>query len=121
MGQKWRKVESGKYQAEGTTIQVVKSTTSKESWHVLDTATGLVAWHSPTMREAKDMAAGSIAEQAAGATAASAADALKAINEDMMQRGRWSASTELIETARKFGVSLPDCEGRIYSGEGAAA
>src|SRR5688572_15927344 len=94
---KWHKIEAGKYQAEGTTVQVVKSTTAEECWYVLDTATGQRGWDSRTMREARDMATGLITDQNTERTPEmSALSVLRTINEDMMSRGKWSASAELI-------------------------
>lgn len=60
---KWNRVEAGRYQAEGTTIQVVKRTDIQDAWYAEDTTTGKTFAYSPTMREAKDSALGWVAEQ----------------------------------------------------------
>ena len=67
----WRKVQSGTYQAEGTTVQVIKRDDVAECWEVTYVRNGvrLHAQQRPTMREAKSTALGFIrAETNSGET-----------------------------------------------------
>lgn len=56
----WRKVQAGTYQADGTSVQVIKRADVAECWEVTYVRNGvrLHAQQRPTMREAKSSALG---------------------------------------------------------------